>query len=176
MFFEQENIGFIVLDVKELHQETARLYNRSRKYNALSFRYESDTVIETKNSVFHLGDNAISYFPPNTDYIRTAKLDHVIVVHFLCFGQESRKIEYFYPDDAEKYKQKFRKLLNVWDKKDVGYKMKAASVLCDIFSDIYSENRPPITKNLLINESVEFAIKTFLIHRLQWRHLQIFRI
>ena len=161
MFFEQENIGFIVLDVMELHQETARSFNCNRKYNALSFRYESDTVIETKNSVFHLGDNAISYFPPNTDYIRTAKLDHVIVVHFLCFGQESRQIEYFYPDDPEKYKQKFRKLLNVWDKKDVGYKMKAASVLCDIFSDIYSENRPPITKNLLINESVEFAIKNF---------------
>ena len=161
MFFEQENIGFIVLDVMELHQETERSYNSIRKYNALSFRYKSDTVMETKNSVFHLGDNAISYFPPNTDYVRTAKLDHVIVVHFLCFGQESRTIEYFYPDDAETYKLKFRKLLNIWEKKDVGYKMKAASVLCDIFSDIYSENRPPITKNLLINESVEFALKNF---------------
>ena len=39
--------------------------------------------------------------------------------------------------------------------------MKAASVLCEIFSDIYSVNRPSITKNLLINESVEFAIKNF---------------
>lgn len=161
MFFEQENIPFMILDVLELHQQTPPCYNTKRDYNALSFRYEADAEIETKNGVCHLTDNAISFFPANVSYMRSARMDHVIVVHFLFFGQDNREIEYFYPKNAEKYKRNFLRLLQAWQKKDKAYKMEASSVLYEIFADIYTERGQSAAKNPLLCNAIKYLSKNY---------------
>ncbi len=42
MFFEQENIGFMILDVMELNYGKAMTYNADRNYHALSFRFKAN--------------------------------------------------------------------------------------------------------------------------------------
>ena len=161
VFFAQENIPFMILDVQELYQAVPPSYNAKRRFNALSFRYESDAVIETDNKVCHLTDNAICFVPANVNYTRSAKKDHVIVVHFLYFGEINLKMEYFYPENAEKYRKSFLRLFKVWQEKDVAYKMKAAAVLYEIFADIFTECRRPVTKNPLLSGSVDYLLKNY---------------
>ena len=70
-------------------------------------------------------------------------------------------MEYFYPENAEKYRKSFLRLLKVWQKKDVAYKMKAAAVLYEIFADIYAECRQPVTKNPLLCNAVDYLLKNY---------------
>ena len=45
MFFEQENIGFIILDVMGLNYGKGTTHNIDRNYHALSFRFKANTEI-----------------------------------------------------------------------------------------------------------------------------------
>ena len=51
MFLAQENIPFMILAVRELCQAFSPSYNTKIRFNALSFKYESDAVIENENKV-----------------------------------------------------------------------------------------------------------------------------
>lgn len=171
MFFEQETIPFMILNVLELHQQTPPCHNIMKSCNALSFRYEADTEIETKSHSFHFTDNAISFFPANIRYTRTARYDHVIVVHFLYFGQDNREIEYFYPENAEKYRSNFLRLLHIWQRKDKAYKMEASSVLCEIFADIYTERGQSTANNPLLCKAADYLSKNYCNPELSVKHL-----
>lgn len=167
MFFELENFGFMILDVMQLKYGKGITYNTNRNYHALSYRFRADTEIKfgsnTKNEPFsyHITDNSLAYFPANTSYTRISEYDEMIVIHFSCFGGESKKIEYFYPKNPVCYMENFRKILRIWQEKGTSYKMRAAAVLYDVFADTYSENRPMLTKNRIINDSVEYMINNF---------------
>lgn len=167
MFFEQENIGFMILDVIELTFSEGKMNNADRNYHALSFRYKSDAEIEfyseseRQKRSYHLTDNSLTYVPANVSYTRTYKYDTMIVIHFSCFGYEYRDIEYFYPKEPVRYREKFKKILNIWKEKGASYKMRAAAVLYEILADAYSENRPMITQNKLINDAAEYMLNNF---------------
>lgn len=167
MFFEQENIGFMILDVLELKYSRGITRNTDRNYHALSFRFKSDTEIgffsdaEKCRRTYHLTDNSVAYVPANAEYTRISKYDKMIVVHFSCFGYEYKDIECFYPQNPLLYAENFRKILKIWEEKKTSYKMHAASVLYEILADAHSENRPMITKNPIINDSVEYLLNNF---------------
>ena len=167
MFFEQENVGFMILDVLELNDEKSRTHNINRKYHALSLRFKADADIEFYSAEnkcrksYHLNKNTIVYIPANTPYTRTAIYDKMIVVHFSCFGYERGDIDFFYPKDPTKYIDNFQRLLKIWKEKKPAYKMRAASVFYEILADAYSENRPMLTKNHMLNNSVEYMLNNY---------------
>ena len=167
MFFEQENIGFMILDVMGLNYGKAMTYNADRNYHALSFRFKANTEIEyfsdkdKRGYSYHLTDNSLAYFPANTPYTRRAEYDRMIVIHFSCFGYEYKDIEYFYPKEPLCYAENFKKILEIWQGREPSYKMRAASVLYEILADAHAENRPTITRNPLINDSVEYMLNNF---------------
>lgn len=167
MFFEQENIGFMILDVMELNYEKSVTHNANRKHHALSFRFKSDADIEfysTENKCrksYHLNENTITYIPANTSYTRTAIHDKMIVVHFSCFGYEHGEIDIFCPKNPTKYIENFKRLLKIWKEKKPAYKMHAAAIFYEILADSYSENRPMLTKNHILNSSVEYMLNNY---------------
>jgi len=69
LIFDQDNIAFTVLDVLELHQENRRLSQQGRPFGALSFRYDSDTLIDVGGTA-HDVSNTVCYFPPDMPYTR----------------------------------------------------------------------------------------------------------
>lgn len=167
MFFEQENIGFMILDVLKLKYKKCATYNADRKYHALSFRFKADADIDFYSNEkkcrksYHLCDNSITYVSANTPYTRNAVYDEMIVVHFSCFGYEFGDIDCFYPNDPTRYIENFQTLLKIWEEKKPAYKMHAASVFYEILADAYSENRPMLTKNHILNNSVEYMLKNY---------------
>ena len=48
MFFGNDIISFILLDVLELKQKNVNMHNNKRNFNALSFRFRADTVLKSE--------------------------------------------------------------------------------------------------------------------------------
>lgn len=156
MLFDQETIAFQILDVLYLDQGNLKTRGSNRHFDALSFRCESDTIIEANGKQMELKDNSICYFPSAVNYTRTSKKDRLIVVHFKTFNYHSNDIECFFPDDYKKYADLFKKILNCWNRKSISYKHECASVLNSIFSELYKDNRPSNNEQSKICQSVRY--------------------
>lgn len=162
MIFEQESIGFQILDVLYFEQYDISRYNSKRNFDALSFRYEADTVIEHNGKTIDFCDNVIGFFPANTNYTRTTNHDKMIVIHFKTYNYTSLEIEKFSPEDAEKYRILFKTILDCWRKKGISYKHEAASVLNLIFAELYRDNKKADAKNLKIEPSIRYIEENYL--------------
>ena len=162
MIFEQENIVFQILDIFYLEHGCAKTRNFNRNFDALSYRYETDTVIESNGKVTELIDNTICYFPSETNYTRTTKRDKLIVVHFKSFNYHSNEIEYFIPENHEKYVRLFEKILDCWRKKAVSYKHEASAILNNIFAEFYKDNFPAHNSHSKIYPSMQYIDGNYL--------------
>ena len=140
MFFEKELLSFNILDVLELKQQDVNMFNSGRNFNALSFRFRSDAVLINKTERYSMKDNYVSYFPTRLDYTRVATVDEMIVVHFETINYSTKNIEYFIPNDPAVLSKLFREILDLWNKKELGYKFKCSAILCEIFAECYTQN------------------------------------
>ncbi len=162
MIFEQETISFQILDVLFFDQGYTKKYNFKRNFDALSFRYEADTIIEHKSKQLVFTDNSIGFFPSNADYTRITNKDKMIVVHFKTFNYHTNDIESFFPADYTKYRSLFEKVLDCWNKKDISYKHEAASLLNLIFSELYKDNKKTYEYIPKINPSIKYIENNYL--------------
>lgn len=146
MIFEQDSIVFQILDVFFLDQKCKKIHNSNRNFDALSFRFEADTMIEYSKEKLHLTDNCITFFPANIDYTRTTNKEKLIVIHFKTFNYNTQDIEVFKPEAPDKYAALFQEILNCWSNKSIGYKHHASAILnCileELFRDTISDNNP----------------------------------
>lgn len=140
LIFDQEYVVFEILDVFYLDQSFKKKTDTERNFDALSFRFTSDTVIHAGTQKLELHDNSICYFPSGISYTRVSKKDQLIVVHFKAFNYRSKSIESFIPENAQKYKELFKKLLCCWENKELAYKSECAAILNQIFSEFYRDN------------------------------------
>ncbi len=162
MFFRQETLAFQLFDVLYLQQGYSKTRNRNRHYDALSFRIQSDTMIEDRQQTLHLQNGAITYFPSNWEYTRIAKHDDLIVVHFKCFNFSGSRIESFQPQRKQEYEALFYALLECWKEKSPDYQYQCASIFCQILSMIYLDNRPNTISQTKIEPSMEYIRKNLL--------------
>ena len=161
MFFEKDLLSFNILDVLELKQRNVNMFNSGRNFNALSFRFRSDAVLITKTERYSMKDNYVSYFPSRLDYTRVAAVDEMIIVHFDTINYNTKNIEYFIPDDPTVLSELFRKIFDVWNKKELGYKFKCSAILCEIFAECYTQNYVLKSQNPKIHNSVEYLLKNY---------------
>ncbi len=156
MIFEQETMAFQILDVLLFDVGCAKKYSSKRNFDAISFRIEADTVVEYRNKQKHFTDNTVGFFPSNVDYFRTTTRDKMIVVHFKAFNYHTSDIESFVPQETEKYRILFEKLLFCWNEKEISYKHKAASILNNIFAEFYKDNKKDSTSDSKIARSLDY--------------------
>ena len=161
MFFESETISFGILDVFEIRQNGVEMFNSGRNFSALSFRFRSDAVLETRSKKYRMGDNYVSYFPSRLDYNRIAKVDELIVIHFDTTNYASREIEYFVPQDPAVLSGLFREILELWNKKELGYKHKCSAVFYSILAECYKQNYVSRAQGSKIQKSVDYVLASF---------------
>ncbi len=142
MIFEQDSVGFQILDVLFLEQGSIKLFNDNRNFDALSYRYRAETLVEAGEKTIAFSDHSIGYFPSDVNYMRTSKQDKMIVVHFKSFTYHSNDIEQVLPADYEKYESLFEEILRCWQQKQTAYKHEAAAILNRIFAELYRDNKP----------------------------------
>lgn len=161
MFFEKELLSFNILDVLKLKQQNVERFNSGRNFHALSFRFRSDAVLKNKTSEYRLQDNSLCYFPARLDYSRVASVDEIIVIHFELFNYNSQDIEYFVPKEPKRFSQLFQKILDLWQRHEIGYKYQCSAVLYEIFSECYAQNYKPEEQSSKISASVDYLNKNY---------------
>ncbi len=162
MIFEQETMGFQILDVLSFNQGSTKKYNFKRNFDALSFRLHADTVIEFGGTQLEFSDNSIGFFPSNVDYTRISNRDCLIVVHFKSFQYHSNEIERFLPSEPEKYKVLFYKILECWNQKDISYKHHASSLLNQIFAELYHDNKKSYEHTSKLKASIQYIDENYM--------------
>ena len=161
MFFEKELLSFNILDVIELKQQNVNISNGRRNFCALSFRFRSDAVLTTKAKKCAMKDNCVSYFPARIDYTRVATIDEMIVVHFDTTNYNAKNIEYFMPNDPAVLSKLFRDILEIWRKKEIGYKYRCSAILYEIFAECYTQNYVPKSQSSKIHNSVKYLFENY---------------
>lgn len=161
MFFENDMLLVNVLDVIELKQDNISMINTGRNFSALSFRLRSDTVIRTENNSYNLRDNYVTYFPARLEYSRNSLVDELIVIHFDTNYYSKGNIECFMTKKPEKFRELFYRILELWNKKDVGYKYKCAAVFYEILAECQMENFKLSFENSKIKKSVDYIVKNY---------------
>ena len=161
MFFENELLLFNILDVLELKQQNVNMFNSGRNFNALSFRFRSDAVLITEAGRHSMKDNCVAYFPARHDYTRVATVDEMIVIHFDTINYNAKNIEYFIPKNPSTLSRLFLDILEIWNKKEIGYKYRCSAVLNEIFAECYSCNYVSKSHNSKIFKSVEYLLKNY---------------
>ena len=161
MFFEKDIISFKILDVFEIKQKDVNTFNSGRNFSALSFRFRADTVLKTEKHEYRLKDGAVSYVPARLDYTRISGIDELIVVHFDTVNDREQGIEYFAPQDPEPFAELFLRVLEVWDKRESGYKYKCSAILYEILSECYAQNRKQEVQASKISRSVEYILGNY---------------
>lgn len=162
MFFEQETISFQILDVFYFDQKKIKVYNSERHFDALSLRYEADTVIEYDGKKVEFPGKSLGFFPANTDYTRISNRDRVIAILFKTFNHDTKEIEKFVPRDFEKYRVLFEKALRCWNTRATSYKHETSSILSLIFAELYKDNKKPYIRNSKIDQSIKYIDENYL--------------
>lgn len=161
LIFEKEKLSFDLLDVIELKQGQVKTFNKGRNFDALSFRYNADTVLKTESTNLKLSDNTVCYVPSMLDYTRISNRDNLIVIHFNSLNYFSKEIEHFTPQNPEKLLSLFRKILDSWNGKEIGYMHICSALLCEIFAEIYREMHRENLCDERIKEAAEYIIKNY---------------
>ena len=161
LIFEKEKLSFNILEVIEIKQKDAYLLNSGRNFDALSFRYDSDTVLKNQSQTVKLKSNSICYVPAGVDYSRISKRDNLIVIQLNSLNYFSKEIEYFYPQNTEKLKTLFKDILICWQKKETGYRYTCSSILYAIFAEIYKENYKETEYDERIRKSVVYITENY---------------
>lgn len=161
MFFEKEVLSFNILDVLELKQNNISMINKGRNFNALSFRFRSDTVIKTEKNEYYMKDNYLSYVPARLDYSRYSKIENLIAIHFDTINYNTKNVEFFIPSNPMVFGELFKKILDVWNKKELGYKYRCSALLYEIFAECYAQNYAFKPQNSKIRNSVEYLLKNY---------------
>lgn len=149
MIFSEDALSFQILDVLYIDQGVYETRAEGRDFDALSFRLEANTEIESRHTRVRFTDGMVGYFPSTVDYRRITKRDKMIVVHFKALNFSGREIEAYRPEDPEGYRVLFEAILDVWRRKETGYRYDCTAILNRIFAELYRENvqkKPPYGK------------------------------
>ena len=162
MFFEQEYIVFELLEVLYLEQTNINMYNTNRNFDALSFRFEADTILSYEDKEIEVQKNSICYFPSNLEYTRVSNRDKMIVVHFKAFNYHSNDIQCFFPHNPEKYRKLFREIIDVWNKKELSYKNDCSALFYKILSEMFKDNYTMNLKDNKLSDALIYIHQNYL--------------
>lgn len=171
MFFEEELLTFRILDVLEFRQEHVSTKNRGRNFNALSYRFRSDARLQTRENEYIMTDRSVAYIPARLDYSRCAATDELIVIHFDTADYQTQSIETFVAAEDSALADLFRKILDCWNKKELGYRYRCSAILYEIFAACYAQNFTPRTKDSKIQNSVTYLLAHYKEHDLSVREI-----
>ena len=148
MIFEKDILSLSILDVIYLRQENVNTANSKRNFDALSFRIRSDACIKTEKSFHQTENGSVCFFPAGLNYRRIASVDELIVVHFRTAESSEQSIISFTPENTETFTRLFKRILDIWQRKEIGYKYECTAILYEIFAECHKQYPTPKTSKI----------------------------
>ncbi len=140
MFPDKKVQYYRIISALELEWEPKREYAVARNFNALSFRIKGNAVFEGRNECTSVGGGEVAFVPQGYDYTLDEKTHaHLFVVHFEALPERAVGIEALRVANPLWYEEHFRKLHRIWQRKEAGYRLAAASVFYRILEELEKE-------------------------------------
>lgn len=156
MIFAKHKLSFRILDVFKISHRNVRMDNRDRHFGAISYRVRSDAVIEYEGRTIRMQDHIVSYFPPDTDYIRTAGIDELYVVHLDVIGYDTREIETFLTRHPERTEKAFRAIYEEWEKKKRNRYYTVSAMFSALFGELFEECSETSGENPYLLKAIDY--------------------
>ena len=142
MFFENQGALIAAYDV--LYFQTGKVnvsHNTDRKYHAITLRKKADTVLSYGDKKVCLSGKSIVFVPAGLSYVRKARDEEMVVIHFLSGEIAEKDIKVFVPEKIDAFEKLFDEILRVWKNKEEGYRLKAGEILFHILHKITVEEQ-----------------------------------
>lgn len=139
-----------IADVFVFSQQKGSHFTDKRGFCAVSLRKNTDVKFKSKKQTLRYSGDTVLVVPPNTEYTRYSYTDEdIIVIHFYLLNSEMNEISFIPIDGGDGFEEKFNEILNVWQKKESGYKFFATALLYSILGKIeqHCRNKNFYTKN-----------------------------
>jgi len=122
MFFLSSDFSVRILTVMELQWGPVHAQVEGRPFHALSFRLADGVTLSSDGRealVSEAGD--ISLTPAGCAFRKQAAQDRIVVVHFTADAPLPSSICSLHPRDPGHFQKQFRRLLQVWTGKELGF-------------------------------------------------------
>ena len=140
MFFELENHIEEIIGVDHIQWNKQHCTVMPRGYSALAFRITGSGIIKYNDSEIFVDTNDVLYLPQNIGFSAEYSDTELIVIHFVT-SKSDDTTEVFSFENTDKIYKLFLEALNIWNSKNIGYKILTISVLYKILGTIYKETQ-----------------------------------
>lgn len=140
LFFELENHIEEITGVDYIEWNKQNCDVAPRNHSALAFRIIGNGIIEYNKNVVCFDSNDVLYLPQKIGYTAEYSDTKLIVIHFIT-SKSDKNAEVFSFQNTEKIYKLFLDALNIWQNKNIGYKISTLSVLYKILATIYKETQ-----------------------------------
>lgn len=140
MFFELENHISEIIGVDHIEWNAQDCSVQPREHSALAFRIRGSGCISYAQGNVHVNTNDILYLPQNIGYSAEYADTELIVIHFKT-QKNDNTAEVFSFENTEKIYKLFLEALNIWQNKNIGYKILTLSILYKILGTVYKETQ-----------------------------------
>lgn len=130
MFFGTDNFSFDIDSVFFIDRPVQLHYENARPFYALSYRLSGNAVFNGKTpDELTASDGCIALVPSGLSYAINASDEKLICIHFHPSSPLTDKITLFHTKNRSYFDRKFTELLEIWQKKQFGYRHECLSVL-----------------------------------------------
>ena len=158
---------FDILDVFKITRKASSGYciPDRRFWSSLAFRISGQSVFLTENKELHANDKSILFIPSYTAFTRKSTDEEMIVIHLEYCKDEEKSLEVLYQPNFSHILSQFYSLLDVWEKKEIGYKHRACAMLHNLLAELKKSNENDIVctsyKQLLIKPGSDIIDNCF---------------
>lgn len=156
MIFSKHKLSFRILDVFKISHHNVKMFNHDRHFGAISYRVHSDAVIEYDGKTLQMQDHSVAYFPPDTDYLRTAGIDEIYVVHLDVIGYDTHEIETFITQHPEETERAFKAIYEEWEKKKRNRYYTVSAMFSSLFSELFEECSETSGENSYLLRAIDY--------------------
>lgn len=141
MFFELEKNYIIdIIGVSHLEWKKQQCSVMPREYSALAFRIKGSGILHYNENNITVNTNDILYMPQKIGYRAQYSDTEIIVIHFKTQFPDSTAEVFSFPNTEKIYKL-FLEALNVWESKNINYRLETISILYKILGTMYKETQ-----------------------------------
>ena len=142
---------FIIFDIIEICIFRRKLFSidtKSKTCSLISCRISGSTILDTGSKVLNIKPGDILYIPKGSSYSQQTDEEYLICIHLDIFGNKSEDIQHLTFENSEIISDYFKKMADIWQKKQENYKYICTSILYELIAKT-SVMLPQTTKDIL---------------------------
>lgn len=152
-------IALDILDIGLFKRGYFCIETKNKECCVLSCRLTGGTSLNTGSDILHINPGDILYIPKGASYSQETSGEDVIYIHLEVLGNKQTKIQQIISEDPDSISDCFRKIANLWKKKDKNYKYLCTSILYELIAK--TSIMLPDEKKDILDPALQYIMEHF---------------